>query len=237
MTFKQHNLMVDERNRLKTNNHMGFAHITPLKATQELYKLAREQKGIYGDIGAAYGVDTLQLLEEGARVVAIDLDQSHLDILKDQLNEEQLSRLDIRCQRFPEEVHLEKDSYDGLLLSRILIFLTPENLDTALTHVYQALKPGGRVFIITVSPFSEKWDGVASAFKEHKKILPKEPFYVTNLWDLVPFTQAFLPPAIQLFDQKSLMNVLEKVGFSIIECNYESHHGTQDVYAIAQKKP
>lgn len=236
MVFDAKNLTVDERNRLKTHNHMGFAHITPLKATKDLYDFAQTHGGFYADIGAAYGVDTMELLLRGAHVLAIDPDPSHLDFLKNQVDLECQSRLETRCQYFPQDVDLETNYYDGILLSRVLIFLTPDQLEDAFAKLYQALKPGGRVYIISVSPFSEKWDAVKEIFHEHKNVHPNQPLYLTNLWDLLPFTQSFLPPAIQLFDQDCLIHLLVTAGFQMLECGYENHHGTEDVYAIALKK-
>lgn len=234
-TFNHKSLSVDERNRLKTKNNMGFAHLTPSKATQELYKQAETQKGTYADIGAAYGVDTIYMVKAGAHVVAIDLETQHLDVLKKQLNVEDQQRLETRCQRFPEEVCLESETYDAILLSRILIFLTPDALDVTLKNVYRALKVGGKVYVITISPFSDKWEPVLSIFNEHKKLFPAQPLLVSNLWELLPRTRFFLPQRIQVFDQDSLKYSLEKNGFQVIDCGYESHHGTVDNYAIAQK--
>lgn len=235
MSFNRKALVVDERNRLKTKNHMGFAHLTPLKATREFYNQAETQCGLYADIGSAYGIDTIHILKVGARVVAIDLDQEHLDMMYEQLAPEEQKRLETRCQRFPEEVSLESATYEAILLSRILIFLTPTSLMYALTKVYDALRPGGKVYIITASPFSDKWNAIQQPFEQHQKLFPNQPFLVSNLWELLPQTQSFLPECIQLFDINILKNVLEKIGFDVLECDYESHHGTVDTYAIARK--
>lgn len=235
MFFNQETLQVDGRNRLKTKNNMGFAHLTPLKITQKLYRQAETQKGLYADIGAAYGIDAIHMIKVGARVVAIDLEAQHLEVLKKQLNAEEQQRLVTRCQRFPEEVNLESEAYDAILLSRILIFLTPTSLDEALSKIYSALKIGGKVYIVTASPFSENWEPVQDIFKEHQKLLPTQPLLLQNLWELLPQTRTFLPQCIQLFDREALKSSLEKNGFEVTECDYESHHGTVDTYAIAQK--
>ena len=235
MALNSKMLIVDERNRLKTNNHMGFSHLTPLKATKEFYHQAEIYPGKYADIGSAYGTDTIYILKAGAQVVTIDLDQHHLNTMKEQLTAEEQDRLETRCQRFPEEVSLEPSAYEGILLSRILIFLTPTSLIQALKKVYHALKPGGKVYVITASPFSDKWDALHQPFEHHQKLLPNQPFYISNLWEQLPKTRSFLPECIQLFDTTILQHVLEEAGFDVIECDYESHHGTVDTYAIAQK--
>lgn len=235
MFLNQEVLLPDERNRLKTKNNMGFVHLTPLNITQKLYRQAETQKGFYVDIGAAYGVDTLHMIKAGARVLAIDLESQHLDILKNQLSPKEQQRLETRCQRFPEEVSLAPETYDAILLSRILIFLTPTSLDAALKKIFNVLKIGGKVYIITISPFSVNWGSVQDVFKEHLKLYPAQPLYITNLWELLPQTRMFLPQCIQVFDQSALKNSLEKNGFKVIECDYESHYGTVDTCAIAQK--
>jgi SAM-dependent methyltransferase len=210
MFLNREALIIDERNRLKTQNHMGFAHLTPLKATKEFYHQAKIHPGRYADIGSAYGTDAIHVLKTGAHVVAIDLDQQHLDMMKEQLTVEEHHRLETRCQRFPEEVNLEPETFEGVLLSRILIFLTSASLIQALTKVYHALKPGGKVYVITASPFSDKWNAIQQPFEQHQKLVSNQPFFISNLWELLPQTRSFLPECIQLFDTNILQNVLKK---------------------------
>ena len=40
----------------------------------------------------------------------------------------------------------------------------------ALEKIYKALKMGGKVYIITVSPFSESWEIIKPAFEEHQRL-------------------------------------------------------------------
>lgn len=234
--WDQESLLIDTRNRLKTKNNMGFAHLTPLKVIQALYQQAETQKGVYVDIGAAYGIDAVYMVKAGARVVAVDLENQHLEVLQQRLKDEEQQRLEVRCQRFPDETCLESETYDAVLLSRVLIFLKPDNVDTALQQVYSALKKGGKVYVVTLSPFSEKWEPIQHLFQAHQELFPAQPLAISNLWKLLPQTRFFLPQCIQVFDQEALKANLEKNGFCIVDSGYESHYGTVDTYAIAQKE-
>lgn len=236
MPFNLAPLNPDRRQRLLTQNQMGFAHLLPLKVTQQLYQQAFQEKGRYADIGAAYGIDTFQLLQAGAHhVTAIDINTGHLQFLEKNLSPQEAARLEICCQHFPEECHLLPSFYDGILLSRVLIFLTPHNTHLALHQIYQALKPGGKVYIITISPFSQNWEPIAKLFEDHSQVYPDAPLFVSHLWERLPFTQSFLPNQIQIFDEPSLRYQLEKARFKVVESGYEEHYGSVDTFSIAQK--
>lgn len=65
-------LPIDDRNRIKTANQMGFMFLSDNLIKQKLRHLIHPHT-VIADIGCAYGVDTLESLKAGAKVIAIDL--------------------------------------------------------------------------------------------------------------------------------------------------------------------
>src|SRR5262249_17712422 len=54
------------------------------------------------DLGCAYGIASIAALERGARVVALDMEQKHLDILEQRVNEDARTRLTLKQGVLPE---------------------------------------------------------------------------------------------------------------------------------------
>ncbi|MBL8676211.1 MAG: class I SAM-dependent methyltransferase [Alphaproteobacteria bacterium] len=104
-------------------------------------------RGYFADIGAAYGYATLEALQYGGRVLAIDIDQRHLDVLLEKCPISHQSKVETLCGHFPNTIELPSNTFDGILLSRVLIFLKRKEIDLALTKIQTALKPGGIVYL------------------------------------------------------------------------------------------
>jgi SAM-dependent methyltransferase len=238
VVFNTTGLDVDARNRVLTKNAMGFMFLG-----QSLFKDALHafiKPNFYmADIGCAYGVDTLYALHAGAHVTAIDLDPAHLAVLEGQVCEEERTRLTVKCENFPEqtEITLQPNSFDAILLSRVLIFLHPQQLERALKQVYAALKPGGSVFVVNATPYSDRWEKIRILWEEQQRETPEQPFFVENIGGVLPALKPYFPDNVLLFDEKSMTNLLESNGFSITSCDYMTENGTVDIFAIAQKPP
>jgi 2-polyprenyl-3-methyl-5-hydroxy-6-metoxy-1,4-benzoquinol methylase len=93
---------------VKTLNGMGFMTSTLDEYSQDFARFAPSAPGPALDVGAAYGVATLEALKNGAHVIANDLDVRHLEILRDQTPSDQVSRLTLMPGRFPEELKIDE---------------------------------------------------------------------------------------------------------------------------------
>lgn len=244
VVFNTAGLDVDARNRVLTKNAMGFMFLGQSLFKDALHALIKPNFHL-ADIGCAYGVDTLHALHAGAHVTAIDLDPTHLAVLEGQVCEKERPRLTIKCQNFPEqtETTLKPSSFDAILLSRVLIFLHPQQLTRALKQVYAALKPGGTVFVVNATPYSDRWEKIRILWEEQqRKMLEQslkqsleQPFFVENIGDILPALKPYFPDNILLFDERSMINLLKSHGFIVTSCDYMTESGTVDVFAIAQK--
>lgn len=175
-------------------------------------------KGYVADIGTAFGYASLEALKRGGRVLSIDLAQDHLDALKESCPAHLAQNLETVCGHFPNTVSLPENTFDAIFLARLLIFLTPDEIDVALKVAYKALKPGGSIFILSPSPFREEWKALFPIYTAQKERGSPWPGHIDNLWTLLPDEQERLPNTIQLIDPDSLRQALMRLGFTIQQC-------------------
>ena len=223
---------LDTRNRIPTQNAMGFMFLTQNRVRQALMAYAHSQYTI-ADVGCAYGFDTMALVEGGAKVTAIDLDEVHLTSLSKQLTDNQRKQVTLKKAHFPHDNPLEENTYDAILLSRILIFLRPHDINSAFIQAYKALKPGGKLFIVNATPFSHRWEILGDLYKSHQAQSPHHPFFVEDIWHFLPFLKPYFPSHLMLFDEFSLLSCLTDHNFTVLESGYEEEEGTTDVFSIA----
>ena len=210
--------MSSQKDRLKTVNNMGFMFLNDNPIVNTFLADIEKTKGYVADVGCAYGRISLLALEKGAKVMAIDLEQQHLEALKQNCPIHLAPYLETVTGHFPNTVSLPSDTFDAILLARLLVFLKPEEIDKALFKAYQALRAGGRLYIISPSPLRKKWQALFSTYMKQKEQGLPWPGYIQNLWTLVPDEQNNLPNTIQLIDMDSLKSGLERVGFKVTLC-------------------
>jgi len=132
------------KKKIPTANKMGFMHVHPNPASDAFFEAVKQTKGRFIDIGAAYGYYTLEALSLGAQILAIDLEEKHIDALNEACPDGYKGRLTTQVASFPDEVVLTPNTFDGVLLSRLFIFLEGAQIERGLSKVYDCLMPGGR---------------------------------------------------------------------------------------------
>jgi SAM-dependent methyltransferase len=220
---------------------MGFSHRSSNPAIDAFFDHVQQSKGQFMDVGTAYGHYTLEALKRGGKVVAIDMHQQHLDDLNQNCPPEFLSHLTTVHGVFPDEITIADHTFDGILLSRILIFLTGPQILFGLRQVHQWLKPGGRVYIVSGTPFRRDWFPLRAIYEQKKEQQHEWPGMIDNLWSIAPDMQEFFPNTFHLLDEMTTIRVLSQCGFSLISVgyfptkdeNYMDRH--ENIYAIAQK--
>lgn len=226
---------------VKTLNNMGYMFLKPDPAFLAFLDHVERTQGHFADIGAAFGHSTLEALKRGGHVTAIDLDQHHLDVLIEKCPLTHKSRLDAQCGHFPNTITLSPNTYDGILLSRVLIFLTQDEISTALSKIFEALKEGGAIYVVCPCPLRKKWEPLRLIYDKQKLGNEPWPGRIENLWDVMPEQKGNLPNTIQLIDSDSLEQGLIRAGFNIETCAY---YPTSDIsvdeaftltYAVASK--
>lgn len=142
--------------RTKTLNNMGWMFKSHDPALDAFLSHVEQSKGYFADIGTAFGFATFEALKRGGRVLAIDLDQRHLNTLRDVCPSTFCSQLEIQCGHFPNTIDLAENSFDGILCSRVLIFLKADEIESALSKIYKALKLGGIFIYFFSQPTAKK---------------------------------------------------------------------------------
>lgn len=100
------------------------------------------------DIGAGSGYFSFRLLEGGAKVVAIEIDDRFSNYLlerKSQLPDSLQTFFEVRLAT-PEDPFLQANEVDGILIANTFIYIN-NRLDY-LKHLKQCLKKNGRILII-----------------------------------------------------------------------------------------
>ncbi len=203
----------------KTKNNYGYEH-QPSSITDEFISFSQDALFPVLDIGAAYGVATLPCLKVGAEVIAVDICQEHLDLLKDATPIELQNRLTTQCAHFPNNLVLNTP-ISAALLSHVLTFLNQEEMKNAIQFLYKNLIPSGKVFIVNYTPYHKTIKNFIPAFLERKaKGLPY-PGFIENKWEYNVDHELSkgVPAQIHLFDNEILAQVFSDAGF-IIEKSY-----------------
>lgn len=172
------------------------------------------------DIGAAYGVATLPALERGARVVAVDLEARHLEILREKASAEFRDNLITIAAAFPEALELEGNSIGAFLVSRVAHFLSPERLELAARKLHGWLVPHGKLFLTAETPYIGVWEKFIAVYEERQAQGEKWPGLVTDVPRYCPARAANLPPLMHFLDPDVLTRVFTGAGFTIEKCDF-----------------
>jgi SAM-dependent methyltransferase len=203
-----------------TLNHMGYMLSQPEKYIQAFIDFSAHAPGPVLDIGAAYGIATLPALEKGAYVIANDLDERHLQILKSQVPRSHLRRLEIKPGRMPNEIDFKENSLGAVLASRVLNFVLPEELEPSFRKIFEWLKPGGKFFLLGGTPYMGNFRKFLPTYQKQKIEGQEWPGFLGDIPFCTPERAQDLPKFINLFDKETLSRCLTKAGFFIEEMGY-----------------
>lgn len=185
-----------------TMNGTGFMFEVRDGYAEEWIHYSSRVAGQVLEIGCAYGVSTIPALEGGARVVACDMEPQHLEILVDRVTPS--LRANLRCVpgTLPD-VDFEKEHYGAILCSRVLHFLSGEDIDASIAKMASWLRPGGRLYLVADTPYGI-WRNFIPTFEEGKRQGVRWPGLMVGLHNYLP------TPGIQRhIDKPAFMNLLD----------------------------
>jgi len=154
------------------------------------------------ELGCAYGVATIPALEAGARVVACDMEPRHLEILESRVPPSLRANLTCVAGTLPE-VHFEPGQFGALLCSRVLHFLTGEQIDASVAKMAAWLKPGGRLYLVADTPYGI-WRNFIPTFEERKRNGVRWPGLMVGLHNYLPTPGVHKP-----IEKPAFMNLLD----------------------------
>jgi SAM-dependent methyltransferase len=188
--------------------------------SQEFIQYVGSIKGLALDIGSAYGASVISALENGATVIANDLDERHLQILVQNTPCQLKQNLTILQGKFPGEVNIQAGSLDGVLSSGVLHYLTGEELELAFQKIFNILKAGGKFFFFTPTPYIGIFRDYLPIYLERKAQGYPWPGLIKNSWVYAPHRKQHLPKEINLLDEEIIFRLLTKCGFKIEKLEY-----------------
>ena len=173
------------------------------------------------DIGCAYGVATLPALAKGARVLASDLEPRHLEILAARVPPADRARFRSLAGKLPD-VDFPAGSFGAILCARTLHFLRARDIERTVRKMYAWLKPGGRIFLITDSPYVGPWWRSAPEYERRKREGCPWPGFVQNYGALLPpgTDVSQHPQFIHPLDPDILSRVTGEAGFEVMSASF-----------------
>lgn len=170
------------------------------------------------DIGAAYGVASLPALLHGARVIAVDLDSNHLNVLEKSVDEPLRSRLLTMQKRFPD-FDMPKESVSAVYMSQVLPFLNGREIEEGARKIFDWLTPGGQLFVVSFTPYINHVKSFIPFYESAKKSGARWAGYIEDLsmFSDQPEIYQQLPNQIHHIDADDLKWAFEHAGFVIKE--------------------
>ncbi|MFF0836624.1 MULTISPECIES: amino acid adenylation domain-containing protein [unclassified Streptomyces] len=172
------------------------------------------------DLGCAYGVASIAALERGARVVALDMERKHLDILGQRVNDEARERLTLQRGVLPA-VDFADGRFTAVHASRVMHFLSPKDVRLTLRKMFRWLVPGGKVFLSTDSPYFGYWASKAAEYEERRRVGDPWPGYIPDV--AAHFDPAHVvggPSLINALDPEVFRRECEAAGFVVEQAGY-----------------
>nr|ABM63527.1 BryB [Candidatus Endobugula sertula] len=200
---------------IPTLNRTGVMTENLNNYSQAFIDYVGKNKGEVLDLGCAYGIATIKALEQGAQVLAVDMEKQHLDILSDRVRDEIKNRLSTQVGILPD-IGFEEERFSAIHASRVLHFLTPQEIQQILGKMYRWLKPGGKLYLVTDSPYMGYWSSKAQDYENRKDAGDLWPGYIEDVnacFDKE--TVAGAPSAINPLDPDILQRECKAAGFYV----------------------
>ncbi len=230
---------------IPTLNLTGFMTSWIDPYTQAFIEFAGNAQGPVLDIGAAYGIATLAALNTGAQVIACDPDERHLQICAERAPSEQKNRLQLLQGSLPDQIDITKESIGAIICSRVLHFLTGDEIEQAVYNMFNWLLPGGRVYLIADTPYSGFLKSFVPIYQKRKSQGEAWPGQIDNFSQFMPPELApNLPQFFHTLEPDTLSPLCEKAGFIVEKAGFIARidylpdaqiDGREGVGIIAQK--
>lgn len=203
-----------------TLNNQGYMLNYLHRLSQAFVDYSAVAPGPVLDIGTAYGFVALEALKKGADVIANDIELKHLEDLHERVPFNYRERISYSVGHVPQEVNFSPNSLGAVLASGVLHYLSPPEFICAISNISSWLKPGGKFFLATPSPYTNFYQKFLPTFQRGKKLNKTWPGYIEDASRVLPKYFTNVPKSIYLVDQESIAALLEESGFIIENSDY-----------------
>lgn len=183
--------------------------------SKEFVDYAAQTEQYVIEVGAAYGVATRAALERGAKIICNDLEQRHLDIIKQQITEEEKTRIKFVAGSFPYETNFPANSFGAVLICRVIHLFDGDTIEYSLRRIYDWLIPGGKLFIISDTPYLNNVKAFIPEYEDRVKRGEKWPGLITNAKQYIENVTDNFPDLVHVLDETILTRILLQAGFKI----------------------
>lgn len=252
----------DANGRIQTLNKKGAASASFDYAMRKFLEFGKDKDVL--EIGGCYGDVMLQALKqsEKTKYTLNDLDPRHIFIAAKRLSEKiQQNWLEQKCVNQVKFIQADiiKSSeiqrigeYDAIYVGKVFHFLTPEQFELAVKHLFLLLKPQGQIFVTALSPYMKHCEKFIQEYEKRLDKGAKNPGFFPSLREYVDISNKTPPQLLGMIDATFLFldpNVLretfERNGFHVLECKFTTlthksklwaYDGREYVVLIAKKE-
>ncbi|OGV17556.1 MAG: hypothetical protein A2X47_11580 [Lentisphaerae bacterium GWF2_38_69] len=217
------------------------------------YTLSLESEIHVAELGAAYGAVTQEIIRHNKKVkiTVNDLDKRHLTVLQKKIKNQNNSiqiKPKIVIGRLPDGINFAENTFDAILAARVMQYLLPRDLIKALKKIRLWLKPKGKLFLVTKTPYIKMLSTFITTYERRKSRGDRWPGVIKD------FNQRFnhdisishiVPKFIHVFDPDILKRACIECGLIIEECSFINRKdlpldirltGKEEVGLIAHKE-
>ncbi len=206
---------------VSTLNNMGYMSLTIDSFTEKFIDYCEKNPGIHVfEGGAAYGVATHLALKKGVSVTANDSEPKHLELLYEHTPRNFLPALTLAPGALPYDLDFPSGTYEAIYSSRMLHFLTGEEVEVCMRKFFNWLKTGGKIFIVAESPYLGCYSSFVPAYEERKKKGDPWPGLIEDTSPFKSIRYNNIPHFLNFFDVEILKRVSEKAGFRVEICEF-----------------
>lgn len=211
-----HDIPARIKDEIPTLNQFGYMKEELDEYSRDFLEYASKTDKPVLEIGTAYGWVALQALERGATLIANDVSEEHLSILLHNTPEDDLNKLFLIPETFPQQVNLPDASVSAVLASRIFHFLDGIEIEKGLEKIYNFLIIGGKFYFTACSyyHYSVK-EKMLNTFNEGISQGIKWPGLILNQRASAPDHAPYVQELLNVFDIPQLEALLPKHGFII----------------------
>ncbi len=204
-----------------TVNNRGFIH--PLSSvSRDFVAFGEHAPGWMLDVGSGTGVATLPALTTGAGVIALDMEETHLKVLREMTPERYLPRLRTVTGHFPEALEDIDEPLGAVLISQILGFLSGDEIMMGFQYLFEKMTSGAKLFVINYTPYITLTAEFISVYERRCGEQDPWPGLISELRDYCtnPRLLYNLPNTLNLMDPTILAREAIRAGFNLEQASF-----------------
>jgi ubiquinone/menaquinone biosynthesis C-methylase UbiE len=204
--------------RIRTFNQMGAMNTTFGEFDYLIFNSINEDETVL-DVGATFGQMSIEAVRRGADVTAVDLDERH-KVATLNRTEPQAQKIKYVTGDFSSPAILDAlgdKKFDHIILSRVFMYMTGDQIINSLNHASSLLHEGGKVYVLATTPFMNIFSFAKDEYEVAKNMGNLWPGYITSIHQKEPGLSSKIPDTYHMIDAKTLKRAAKKSGLSFTQ--------------------